>query len=129
LNAGAIDLTEIELYENGTKLTGIITTTSFFSATAAARLTNETKSTADRSFNTNWSSVRATATISFDLGSAKSISALQVFSLYAQPRFPASFDLQASSDGVSYTTVATVTVGTSFTNLGGDVYASPLVMV
>ena len=128
LDSNAIDLSEIELYAGDTKHTGITCTTSWaFDGGSASLLVNG--DTTDRAYYVGWSSIQSTATITFDLGSAKAITHVQIYSLYTQPRFPASFDLQGSADNSSWTTIATVTVGTSFTFVSGVVYTSGKVTV
>jgi len=128
LNANAFDITEIELSNANGLVTGITASASFaWDLGNSSTLVDGTKSTSNRALRQTWDTYQSSATISFDLGTAKILTSVQIFSLYTQPRFPASFDMQYSIDGSSYSTYSTVTVGTSFTDLGGDVYASAVV--
>lgn len=132
LNALSFDLTEIELNDSSGIITGITASANFaWTIGTSARLTDGNKSSAgaDRALRDSWPTYQPTATLSFDLGSAKTVVSLRIWSLFAQPRFPASFDLQVSPDGTTYTTYSTVTVGTSFVDQGGTVYASAVVTV
>lgn len=129
LDSNTIDFGEVELYDNDTKHTGITCTTSFsFDSGNASMLVDGITSTATRAYRQSWSTIRSDATISFDLGSAKTLTHVKIFSLYVQPRFPASFDLQGSTDGTSYTTLTTVTVG-SFALVSGVTYSSAKILV
>lgn len=134
LNNNTIDFGEIELYDGDTKHTGITCTTSFsFTFGSASSIVDGISGTgstseANRAYFQSWSSVQETATISFDLGSAKPVTHVRIYSLYAQPRFPASFALQGSTDGTVYSTLATVNVG-AFTLVSGNIYGSAKVSV
>jgi hypothetical protein len=134
LNNNTIDFGEIELYDGDIKHTGITCTTSFsLSSGSASNIVDGISGTgstseATRAFFSSWSSVQATATISFDLGSTKRVTHVRIYSLFAQPRFPASFALQGSTDGTVYSTLATVTVG-AFTLVSGSIYGSAKVSV
>jgi hypothetical protein len=129
LDSNTIDFGEIEVYDADTKHTGITCTSniSFENGTAAVIVDGIT-GTSTRIYNQSWSSIRSTATITLDLGSTKTVSHIKIFSLYAQPRFPASFDLQSSADNVTYTTYATVTVGT-LSLVSGVTYSSDKVAI
>lgn len=130
LNNDSLDLTEIELSDSSGVIYSITVTANFaWVIGTSAQLNNNAKSTTDRMLRQAWSTYQPTATLSFDLGSAKTVVSLRIWSIFAQPRFPASFDLQFSSDGTTYTTHSTVTVGTSFVDQGGTVYASAVVTV
>lgn len=113
LNSNTIDLAEIRFYNGDTVLTGITTTTSFsWGSGSASALTNGNLT--DRSYYESWSTAQPTATISFDFGSPTLITHVEIYIYYetaAGPRFPATFDMQSSSDGSSYTQYATVTKG------------------
>lgn len=129
LDSDAIDFGEVELYNNDTKHTGITCATSFsFTSGNASALVDGITDASVRAFRTGWSTIRSGATISFDLGSAKTLTHIKIFSLYVQPRFPASFDLQGSTDGTSYNTLTTVTVG-SFALVSGVTYSSAKILV
>lgn len=130
LNNNTLDLTEIKFYENGILLSGITCTTS--SGTGANVLVDGFDSDVSSRFliNANWSSVQSTFWIRFDFGQARRITSIDIRSLYTQPRFPASFVLSSSAtNGSGYVDVAPVTVGTSFTALGGNVFSSGQVTV
>lgn len=131
LNSNTIDFGEIELYDGNTKHTGITCTTSwtFAAGTAAVLVDGITASVSTRAYYPSWSTVQPTATITFDMGSAKALTHIKVFSLYTQPRFPASFDLSGSTDNSSFTFLSTVTVGTSFSLVSTNVYSSEKVPV
>jgi hypothetical protein len=129
LNGDALDLTEIQFFQDFSLITGITTTSNItWSGGQDSFLTDGTlNATSNRSFKTSWSTVQASSTISFDLGSRKTVTHLRIFSCFTQPRFPASFDLQGSDDGSSYTTLATITVGTPSTAYGTNIFASALI--
>lgn len=133
LNANTIDFGEIELYDGVTKHTGITCTTSWtFTSGTASMLVDGVASSGPsvRAYYSGWSTVQPTATITFDLGSVKMVTHVRVFSLYTQPRFPASFDIYGSSDNSLYTLITNVTVGTNFTLVSeGVVYSSEKVAV
>jgi hypothetical protein len=130
LNFNTIDMGEIEVYDGEIKHTGITCTTNFgWSSGQDSYLVDGIANTGVRAYNSGWGGNYVTGTITLDLGSPKLVTHIKIFSLYSQPRFPASFDLQSSADNSTYTTVATVTVGTSFTDLGGSVYSSAKVAV
>lgn len=132
LNSNTIDFGEIELYDGNTKHTGITCTTSwtFTSGTASMLVDGAASPYSNRAYYASWSSAQPTATITFDLGSIKAVTHVKVISLYTQPRFPASFDVQGSSDNSNWTTLSTVTVGTNFTLISdGVVYSSEKVAV
>jgi hypothetical protein len=115
LNSNTIDLAEIRFYTGDTVITGITTTTSFsWDSGSAGALTDG--NLADRNYYSSWSTAQPTATISFDFGSATLITHVEIYINYeviAGPRFPATFDMQSSSDGTSYTQYATVAKGTA----------------
>lgn len=130
LNSDAIDFGEIEVYNINTKHTGITCTTNFaFSFGSALALVDGVTGSATRAFRVGWASVRPTATIKLDLGSTKMVTHIKIFSLFAQPRFPASFAFSGSDDNITFTPIATVTVGTSFASLGDNSYSSSKVAV
>lgn len=130
LSSDTFDLSEVEVYDGNTKHTGITVTINFsWTSGFNSYLVDGDTSASSRSYKDGWSGVQSTATITLDLGSAKSVNYIKIFSLYSQPRFPASFDFQTSSDNSTFTTRATVTVGTSFTSLGGNVYSSEKVFI
>lgn len=130
LNSNTLDFGEIELYDQAAKHTGITCTSNIaWTAGQNSYLVDGITSTATRSYNDNWSSIRPTATITLDLGVTKTVSHIKIFSLYAQPRFPASFDLQSSADNVTFVPIATVTIGTAFTDLGANSYSSDKVAI
>jgi hypothetical protein len=124
LNEDALDLAEIEFYNVDTVLTGITTTMNFIfvGGNIGAGLTDGVL--AGRYYRDSWSAYRSTATISFDLGSVKTVTSTAIYIYYENsygPRFPATFDVLVSSDGTNYTTYATLSKGTS-TLYSGDVY-------
>lgn len=129
LTANTIDFGEIELYDGNTKHTGITCTSSFFSNADSAVLVDGNLGETPRVFYSGWSSIQPTATITFDLGTAKAVSHVQIYSVYSQPRFPSAFDLQSSDDNSSWTTVKRVTVGAEFTLVSGVTYTSGKVSV
>jgi hypothetical protein len=117
LNNNALDLAEIRFFNGDTVYTGITCTTSFgwTSGNAGALVDGDLT---NRSYDTTWSSSQSTATISFDFGSSSVITHLQIYIWYENnlgPRFPATFDLQTSSDGTTYTTALSITKGTCTT--------------
>jgi len=124
LNSNTLDFGEIELYDQETKHTGITCTTNITWTSGQDSFLVDGTPEATRSYTQEWSGIQSTATITLDLGSTKTVSHIKIFSLFQQPRFPASFDLQKSADNVTYQTVATVIVGTSFTYVSGATYAS-----
>jgi hypothetical protein len=129
LESNTIDFGEIELYDGATKHTGITCTTSWtFDSGNASSLVDGYQDGTNRAYYSSWSSVRATATITFDLGSTKPLTHIKIFSLYTQPRFPESFDIQGSSDGSGYAAFASVTVG-SLSLVDGVTYASDKIAV
>jgi hypothetical protein len=74
LNTDTIDFGEIELYNNDTKHTGVTCTSSFtFTSGAASALVDGITGTSTRAYREGWSGIRSGATISFDLGSAKTL--------------------------------------------------------
>jgi hypothetical protein len=124
LDANALDFGEIELYDGDTKHTGITCTSNItWDSGTNSNLVDGITDTSTRSYTQEWSGIQSTATITLDLGSTKTVSHIKIFSLFNQPRFPASFDLQTSADNVTYATVATVTVGT-LSLVSGSTYAS-----
>ena len=131
LDANAFDLTEIELNDSNGLITGITASTNFpwnVGYGPSSKLVDGTKSASNRALRDNWNVIQEAANLTFDLGSAKTVVSLQVFSLYhsGSNRFPASFDLQCSADNVNYSLRSTITVG-SFTHQGGEVYANSLI--
>ena len=130
LSSNTLDLTEVEFYLGGIKLTGITATASFsWSSGVTSVIVDGTKSGGSRAFVSSWSALQPTATLTFDFGGQARFDQLEIFSLFAQPRFPASFALQYSLDGATYDTYGTVTVGTSFADLGSSVFTSGRVTV
>jgi len=132
LDNNSFDLTEVELNDGNGLITGITVTANFpWSIGSLSIIVDGTKSVSNRALRDSWSIIQQAATLAFDLGSAKSLTSLKVFSLYHQSssvqRFPASFDLQVSNNGITYAFYSTVTIGTSFTHLGGGVYSSSLI--
>jgi hypothetical protein len=125
LNDDTLDLAEIQFYNVDTVLTGITTTMNFTftGGNSGAGLTDG--SLTGRYYREAWNaSYRSTATISFDLGSVKTVTSTEIYIYYENnfgPRFPATFDVLVSSDGTNYTTYATLSKGTS-TLYSGDVY-------
>jgi hypothetical protein len=130
LDSNALDFGEIEVYDGNTKHTGITCTSNItWSGGQDSFLTDGITSTSARAYIVGWSSIQSTATITLDLGTTKTVTHIKIFTLYGMPRFPASFDLQSSADNVTYATVATVTVGSSFTDLGNSSYSSEKVAI
>jgi hypothetical protein len=129
LNSNSLDLSEIQFFSDFNLLTGITTTSNItWSVGQNSFLTDGIISEAtSRSYNTSWSTIQSSSTISFDLGSPKTVTHLRIISCYTQPRFPASFNLEGSNDGSSYTTLATVTVGTPSVSFGTNLRASSLI--
>ena len=128
LDGNALDLTEIELGDSSGLLYGITITANFtwdFGA-VSSMLNDGGKNLVNRVLHQTWSDIQSSATLTFDFGTAKKLTSLQIFTLYTQVRFPASFDLQVSTDGTNWDTHSTVTVGT-FTDQGSGVWASPLI--
>jgi hypothetical protein len=115
LDSDTIDLAEIRFYTGDTVISSITTTTNFsWGSGSAAALTDGDLT--DRNYYSGWASSQSTATISFDFGSVTSITHVQIFIWYEVtngPRFPASCELQSSSDGTSYTLYSSVTKGTT----------------
>jgi hypothetical protein len=114
LNSNTIDLAEIRFYNVDTVQTGITCTTNFSSGSwSASTLVNGDLT--DRAYYSSWSSSQASATMDFDFGSTKLITHIQIYIHYENssgPRFPATFDLQVSSDGTTYATALPITKGT-----------------
>lgn len=135
LNGNTLDLTEIELYDtSGNKLTGITPSTNItgFGVGTIAVITDGTVSTGSRVYKSGWSGAQPTAYIDFDLGSAKRVGSVRIYSLYAQPRFPVSFSISGSNTaGTGFGTASTVTVGngTTWTSPASNVYDSGSVSV
>ena len=128
LDSNALDFGEIEVYDGDTKHTGITCTSNITWDGGQDSFLVDGSPDSTRSYTTSWSSIQSTATITLDLGSTKTVSHIKIFSLYAQPRFPASFDLQSSADNVTYGTGTTVTVGT-LSLVSGVTYASAKVVL
>lgn len=128
LNADTLDLAEIRFWDNGTLVSsGITVTTNMTVAIGSVGnlVTGNWNDGADRFAIQNWASQRPTGRFDFDFGQVRLISHIQIYGLFTQPRFPASFVLSSSAiNGSGYSQVATVTVGTSFTSLGGNVWTS-----
>lgn len=127
LNDNKFDVTEIRFWDSGSLVSGGITCILNFALNfgVAASIVNGSSSTADRALRGNWSTYQATARLDFDFGQIRQLSHIEIRSLFTQPRFPASFLLSSSSvNGSGYSPVANVTVGTSFTSLGADVWTS-----
>jgi hypothetical protein len=130
LNTNTFDLTEIEFYYGNVKLTGITASASFsWSAGTSSVIVDGAKSADNRAYRSSWTSSQPTATLTFDFGLPVQFDELEIVSLFAQPRFPASFSLEFSNDGSSYSTYGTVTVGTSFTSIATNVFTSGRVAV
>jgi hypothetical protein len=125
LNDDVLHLAEVQFYNVDTVLTGITTTMNFtfVGGNSGAGLTDGVLTGAY--YRDAWNaSYRSTATISFDLGSVKTVTSTEIYIYYENnfgPRFPATFDVLVSSDGTNYTTYATLSKGTS-TLYSGDVY-------
>ena len=125
LNGDVLDLSEIRFYTGDTVVTGITTVANFpFSGgNQGSALTDG--DLAGRYYCDFWNATyRATATISFDFGSVRSITSIEIYIYYENnfgPRFPNTFDVQFSGDGTSYTTYATLTKG-ACTLFTGDVF-------
>lgn len=133
LNANTIELAEAEFYDQDTLLTGI-TASSSFSWDGGSNAQTVNGSTADRSYKESWSSIQSSATLTFDFGSSKLITHLKLFISYGGglygPRFPASFTLSGSADNSSYTSLGTITIGTSLTQITQDtLYASAKISI
>lgn len=129
LDSNTIDFGEIEVYNGDTKHTGITCTSNIsWESGNDSNLVDGITNTSTRSYIQTWSSIRTTATITLDLGSVKTVTHIKIFSLYSQPRFPASFDLQSSADNASYGYLATVTVGT-LSYVDGATYSSAKIAV
>jgi hypothetical protein len=131
LNGDTLDLSEIRFWAGATQLQGISVSASFVpTGGTISLLANEDTSTNSRVYRSSWASLRPTAWMEFDFASPVVLTDMQIFSLYTQPRFPASFFLSKSATaGSGFVTHGTVTVGTSFTSLGSNVYSSAKVAV
>lgn len=129
LNSNYLSLTEIELSDSSGLLYGITITANFTwdFGRVSAELNNGEKDGYSHVPRGNWSDIQSTATLTFEFATPKTLTSLQIFTLFTQPRVPESFDLQFSADGTTYSTHSRVTVGTSFTDLGGSMFASPLI--
>jgi hypothetical protein len=132
LNSDTFDLTEIRFWDAGTLVSSGITCTSnlsFFTG-GASTIVNGVSADSNRAGVQNWATARATARLDFNFGQSRQITHIEIRSLYPQPRFPASFALSGSPvNGSGYGLVATVTVGTSFTSLGSNVWTSGQVAI
>lgn len=119
LTADTIDLAEIELYDTSdTLITGVTCTTNFtWTAGSSSSLVNGILTSASRAYRTTWSSIRATATIDFDLGSAKAVKAIRIYAMFPTGvRFPASFSISGSNaNGSGYGESWVVQVGSPTT--------------
>jgi hypothetical protein len=125
LSDDSFDLTEIEFYDTGGKLTGITATASYSGSTGAlSLLVDGDTSLSSRVFRSGWSTVVSGAYLQFDLGSAKSVSKIKVFQAYGPTRFPASFELWSSDSESSGYSLAVSCSGYSFTDIGGSVLSS-----
>jgi len=132
LDSDSFDLTEIRFWDKGALVSGGITATSnlTFGIGPVGLIADGTTSDSNRALVASWSSVRNTARLDFDFGQSRQITHIEIRSLYAQPRFPASFNLSGSStNGANYGRVATITVGTSFASIGTNVWSSGQVPV
>lgn len=132
LDSDALDISEIQFFNSDFSLiTGITSTSNItWGGGLDSYLSDDTiNASTNRSYKTSWASVRSTSTMSFDFGSKKTVRHIRIISCYTQPRFPASFDLQGSDDGSTYTTLATVTVGTPGTGYGTNLFATAIVAV
>lgn len=120
LHLNTLDLSEIIVYDsNQAALSGITASTniSWTGGTISVAF-NGAVGTNSRVYTNNWSSQRASAYIDLDLGSARVISFIRIYSLYAdtQPRFPESFTIAGSNTaGSGFGSAATVSVGNSTT--------------
>lgn len=113
LDGNTLHFGEIEVYDGDTKHTSITCTSNIsWEQGDDSSLVDGITSTTPAAYIQTWSSIRTTSTITLDLGSAKTVTHIKIFCLYAGNRFPASFDLQSSADNASYGYLATVTVGT-----------------
>jgi hypothetical protein len=121
LNSDILDLAEIRFFYGDTVYTGITCTTNFDWITGNAGMLVDGDLTS-RSYTYSWPDMQSTATISFDFGSSSGITHLQIYIWYEntflEPRFPATFDFQTSSDGITYTTALSITKGTCTTDAG-----------
>jgi len=134
LDGTSLDLTEIKFWAGDSLFLGITASSNLTWAFggSSSTLTDGVSSTSNRALiNGTWNSTEVfTARIDFDFGQPRRPSHIEVHSLYGPPRFPQSFRLSASSvNGSGYVTVATLTVGTSFTALGGNVFTTGLVAI
>lgn len=128
LGSDTLDLAEIRFWDNGTLVSSGITVTTNMTVAIGSLgnlVSGNWNDGTDRFAIQNWASQRATGRFDFDFGQVRLISHIQIYSLFTPPRFPSSFVLSSSAtNGSGYSQVATVTVGTSFTSLGGNVWTS-----
>jgi hypothetical protein len=134
LDGTSLDLTEIKFWSGDTLLTGITASSNLPWAFGgvSSTLTDGVSSASNRALiNGTWNSTQvSTARIDFDFGHPVRPTLIEIHSLYGPPRFPQSFRLSASSvDGSGYVAIATLTVGTSFTALGGGVFTTGQVAI
>lgn len=132
LNNNSFDLTEILFWDKAVLVSGGITATTniTWALGSAATLVDGISSESNRALTGAWSFERPTARFDFDFGQSRQITHIEIRSLNAQPRFPASFNLSGSTiNGSNYGRVATVTVGTSFSSIGTNVWSSGQVAV
>ena len=126
LNSNTIDLTEIEVFVGGVKQSITIAVNFGFTSGSVASLVDGTKGSGNRCYSSSWSSQVATATITIDMGSPKVVDGIRIYSLFAQPRFPAAFDLATSPDNTIYT-VRQRCSGYTFSDVGGAYFDSGLI--
>lgn len=122
LDSNTLDLSEIKLFEGSSSLLTGITCTSNITWSGGSDAGLVDGSTSSRSYMPSWSSIRSSAYIQFDLGSAKSVTGLQFFILYGQPRLPDAFELHSSDSASSgYALVKALAKG-SITTIDGSNY-------
>lgn len=114
LQDNTFDVGEIQLFLADTLYTGITATTNFsFYQGSASVMTDGVTSESSRAFvYQSWPSIRATAQITLDMGSAKAVSHIKVWRLYNAGRFPDAFDFSSSNDNVTYTLASRISLGT-----------------
>ncbi len=126
LTADTIDLSEIKLFEGfSVQITGSTASSNFaFSSAGITGLTDGTINSGSRAYYPGFNAARSTLYIQFDLGSAKSVSGIQLYPLYHATRFPASFELWSSDTaGSGYSLAIGLNTG-AITDLGGDLFRS-----
>jgi hypothetical protein len=124
LNANTFEIAEVEFYHDNTLITGATASGNFsWGDGSFAQIVNG--STSDRNYRENWSSIRSTASIVFDLGLITPPTHLRIYVNYGGglygPRFPSSFVFSGSNESnANFTNLATVTVGTSLNVVSQD---------